>query len=99
MTLPVVWLPEAQAELMEALEHYDAIRPALGERFASAVVETAEAIAIMPLRFAVVDKGRRRAGVRWFPYGLFFLVEESRVVVIACFHGKRDPRRWKERES
>jgi plasmid stabilization system protein ParE len=86
VTLPVVWLPEAQAELMEALAHYDAIRPELGERFANTVVETAEAIATMPLRFAVVDTGRRRAGVRWFPYGLFFLVEETRVVVIACFH-------------
>lgn len=84
---------------MEALDHYAAIRPELGERFASAVVETAEAIAVMPLRFAVVDKGRRRAGVRWFPYGLFFLVEETRVVVIACFHGKRDPKRWQQRES
>ena len=51
MTLPVVWLPEAQAELMEALEHYHAIRPELGERFANAVVETAEAIAVTPLRF------------------------------------------------
>jgi plasmid stabilization system protein ParE len=96
--LSVVWLPEAQAELMEAREHYEAIRPELGERFASAVVEAAEAIASMPLRFAVVDKGRRRAGVRWFPYGLFFLVEETRVVVIACFHGKHDPRRWQQRK-
>jgi hypothetical protein len=60
-----------------SLAHYDAIRPELGERFANAVVETAEAIATMPLRFAVVDTGRRRAGVRWFPYGLFFLVEET----------------------
>jgi hypothetical protein len=60
VTLPVVWLPEAQAELMEALAHYDAIRPELGERFANAVVETAEAVATMPLRFAVVDSGRRR---------------------------------------
>jgi plasmid stabilization system protein ParE len=84
---------------MEALEHYGAIRPKLGERFASAIVETAEAIALTPLRFALVNKGRRRAGVRWFPYGLFFLVEEIRVVVIACFHGKRDPKRWQQRES
>jgi hypothetical protein len=52
VTLPVVWLPEAQAELMEALEHYNAVRPELGERFANAVVETAEAIAVTPLRFA-----------------------------------------------
>jgi plasmid stabilization system protein ParE len=99
VTLPVVWLPEAQAELMEALAHYDTIRPELGERFANAVVETAEAIATVPLRFPVVDKGRRRAGVRWFPYGLFFLVEETRVVVIACFHGKRNPKHWEQRES
>lgn len=99
MTLPVVWLPGAQAELMEAVEHYDAIRPELGEQFASAIVKTAEAIAVTPLRFALVDGRRRRAGVRWFPYGLFFLVEETRIVVIACFHGKRDPKRWQQRES
>ena len=49
MTLPVVWLPEAQAELMEAVARYDAIRPELGERFANAVVETAEAIAATPV--------------------------------------------------
>jgi hypothetical protein len=63
MMLPVVWLPEAQAELMEAHEHYNAVRPELGERFANAVVEAAEAIAVTPLRFALVDNGRRRAGV------------------------------------
>ena len=42
MTLPVVWLPEADAELKEALAYYDAIRPELGTRFALAVVETIE---------------------------------------------------------
>ena len=45
-----------------------------------------------PLHYAVVGKARRRAGVRRFPYGLFFLVEDSRIVVIACFHGKRSPK-------
>jgi hypothetical protein len=60
-------LPEAQAELMEAVARYDAIRPELGERFANAVVETAEAIEAMPLRFAVVDKERRRALVPLWP--------------------------------
>jgi hypothetical protein len=37
--------------------------------------------------------------VRWFPYGLFFLVEETRVVVIACFHGKRNLKHWQLRGS
>ncbi len=82
---------------MEALAHYEAIRPELGERFADNVGKAVEAIAEAPLRFALVDEARRRAGVRRFPYGLFFIVEESRVVIIACFHGKRNPKRWERR--
>jgi len=34
--LPVVWLPEADADLMEARAWYDRINWDLGERFASA---------------------------------------------------------------
>ena len=97
MTLPVVWLPEADAELKEALARYESIRPELAQRFAEAVVDTVEAIADAPMHYAVVEKGRRRAGVRRFPYGLFFLVEETRIVVIACFHGRRNPKRWQLR--
>jgi hypothetical protein len=96
VTLPVVWLPEAQAELMEALAHYDAIRPELGERFANTVVETAEAIATMPLRFAVVDTGRRRALVPlWsvLPRGGNPRRRDR------CFHGKRNPKHWQLRGS
>lgn len=97
MRLLVVWLPEADAELAEARTRYESIRPELGVLFAEAVEETVEAILTAPLRFAVVDKGRRRAGVRRFPYGIFFLVEDARIVVIACFHGKRHPKRWQLR--
>ena len=70
MTLPIVWLPEADAELKETLARYESIRPELGMRFAEAVEETIEAIVASPLRFAAVDKGRRRAGVRRFPVNI-----------------------------
>jgi len=97
VSLPVFWLPEADAELREALARYESIRPELGQRFAEAVVDTVDRIAEDPLHYAVVEKARRRAGVRRFPYGLFFLVEDSRIVVIACFHGKRNPKHWQLR--
>jgi plasmid stabilization system protein ParE len=97
VTLPVVWLPEADAELKDALARYAGIRPELGQRFAEAVVETVERIAEAPLGYAVVEKTRRRAGVRRFPYGLFFLVEDKRIVIIACFHGRRNPTHWQMR--
>ena len=97
MKLPVVWIPEAEADLNEAVAWYDGIRPELGNRFALAVMDTIEAIAENPLRFPVVHQERRRAGVRRFPYGIFFDVEDQRIVVVACFHGKRNPTRWKIR--
>ena len=40
MTLPVVCLPEADADLKEARAWYDNVRPELGERFAYAVEVT-----------------------------------------------------------
>jgi toxin ParE1/3/4 len=95
--LPVVWLPEADAELKEALAWYDDRRAELGERFARAIDATVDAIRENPLQFPVLYKGRRRAGVRRFPYGIFFEVQENRILVIACFHAFRDPKRWQTR--
>ena len=97
MTLPVYWIPAAAADLREARAWYEDQRPGLGEQFALAVVATVEAITENPLRFPVVHRERRRAGVRRFPYGVIFEVEERRIVVIACFHGRRNPRRWQAR--
>jgi plasmid stabilization system protein ParE len=90
-------LPEANAELQEALARYESIRPELALHFAEAVQDTVERIAEGPLHYAVMHEGRRRAGVRRFPYGLFFIVEDSRIVVIACFHGHRHPKHWQSR--
>jgi len=99
VTLPVVWLPDADAELKAAVSRYTEIRPELGIRFAHAVAEAVEAIAADPLHFAVIQKDRRRAGVRRFPYGLFFIQEPDRILVLACFHGKRNPKHWKIRQT
>ena len=98
MTLPVVWLPEADAELREARSWYNNVRVQLGERFALAIEATVESITKNPLQFPIVHRGLRRAGVRRFPYGVFFEVQESLIVIFACFHGRRDPRRWQQRQ-
>lgn len=50
-----------------------------------------------PRRFAIVHRGARRALLRRFPYGLFFIVVEDRLIIVACtlgetqFGGKRGP--------
>jgi len=97
VTLPVFWTPEANQDLLDARTWYDNVRPELGERFALAVETAVEAIADHPLQFPITYQSRRRAGVRRFPYGMFFEVQNNRIVVIACFHGRRNPRRWQLR--
>jgi plasmid stabilization system protein ParE len=99
MTLPVVWLPEADADLKEALTWYEEIHPDLGLRFALAVDAAVGVIARSPLAFQILHAQIRRVGVRLFPYGLFFKIESRRIVVIACMHGRRNPKRWKVRRS
>jgi toxin ParE1/3/4 len=95
--LPVVWIPGANEDLLEARAWYDNIRPELGQRFALGVESTVEAMAEHPLQFPIVYRDLRRAGVRRFPYGIFFELQDDRIVVIACFHGRRNPRRWQLR--
>jgi plasmid stabilization system protein ParE len=99
VTLPVVWLQEAIDEYYESLRWYATISPSLSQRFAGAVEDTVQTITAYPFRFPIVSNDRRRAGVRRFPYSLFYLVENHRIVVIACFHGKRDLHRWQHRQQ
>lgn len=95
--LPVVWLPDARDDYYSALGWYANISPQLSQRYAQAIDNTVQLIAEHPLRFPIVQKEWRRAGVRRFPYGLFYLAKSSRIVVVACFHGKRNPLRWQSR--
>jgi plasmid stabilization system protein ParE len=99
VSLPVIWSDEAKAEFYKAERWYADIGLALSERFVQAVEETVQLIEESPLRFPIVFRERRRAGVRRFPYGLFYQAESDRILVIACFHGKRNPRRWQRRKT
>ncbi|HEX5281801.1 MAG TPA: hypothetical protein VFW28_17105 [Micropepsaceae bacterium] len=64
----------------------------------SAEVEYAvERVSSSPQQFPVVFRTVRRARLRRFPYSLFFIETRNTVLVIACFHSGRDPRRWQTR--
>ena len=80
MTLPVVWLPEGDADLKEARSWYDNVRAELGERFAQAVEDTVETISEGPLQFPVVHRKLHCAGVRRFPFGIFFKEQDPELL-------------------
>jgi plasmid stabilization system protein ParE len=97
MTRPLLLRPEATAEIEEARQWYERQRPGLGDEFLSAVREALMAVEASPQRYPVVQRDIRRAMLRRFPYSLLYIMEPDLTVVIACFHGKRNPRRWYSR--
>lgn len=50
-----------------------------------------------PFRFQVVHRNLRRVGLGRFPYGLFYAVSETDIIIVACIHASRDPKLWKRR--
>ena len=87
----------ARAELIEAQDWYEKEAPGLGGRFRAEIEKVVERIANNPERYAVVYKSLRRARLQRFPYALFFSIEDKELMVVACFHSKRDPKRWQAR--
>jgi plasmid stabilization system protein ParE len=91
--------PGAERDLREARNWYGEQAPGLGEEFLRAVDAALSALPRHPERHPTVHGDIRRALLRKFPYAVFYLVEENRIVVLACLHVRRDPEEWPDREK
>ena len=94
---PVIIRPTAAAEIDEAYLWYESQRTGLGEEFLAEVNRELKRIGEMPELYAVLKRDTRRAMLSRFPYSLLYRLVGDEVIVVACFHGKRDPRRWQDR--
>lgn len=89
--------PEAEADVGDAYRWYEERMRGLGSEFLRAVDATLSAIERTPEAYPIVHESVRRALLRKFPYGLFYVIEPDGIVVLACFHARRDPKTWQER--
>jgi toxin ParE1/3/4 len=89
--------PEAEAEMAEAFDWYEERVSGLGSEFLLCVDAMFSSILRSPEQFPRVHVIARRALTRRFPYEIFFVEDEQRVVVLSVFHAKRNPKRWQER--
>lgn len=88
---------DAEAEMIAAFDWYEARAPELGSEFLLAMDAVVQSVLCNPSQYPIVHKSVRRGLLRRFPYEVFFVVEEKRIIVLAVFHAKRNPERWKER--
>jgi len=91
--------PEAEEDLRSTYLWYEWQRAGLGEQFLLCVEAALALVRDNPFLGRKVHERARRIHTRRFPYGILYGVEHRRIVVLAVFHGHRDPRDWLRRVS
>ncbi|MGH9867005.1 MAG: type II toxin-antitoxin system RelE/ParE family toxin [Candidatus Polarisedimenticolia bacterium] len=91
--------PAAEADVADILSWYRERGHDLPEKFLASLGVCLDAVARTPSAFARVHDDIRRALLRRFPYCVFYIISGQEVVVLACFHGHRDPASWKSRRD
>jgi plasmid stabilization system protein ParE len=89
--------PQARADIEAVYAWYEQQRPGLGKSFVRAVDSALAAVRDRPEMYARVHGDIRRATLRGYPYGVFYLAEPGAVVMVAVTHHKRHPRHWRGR--
>ena len=97
MTRRLVVLPQARLELAEASDWYDAKDKRLGDELLHTFQRTLESVLQNPFQYQVIRGRARRANLDKFPYGLIYTVSDSEIVIVLCFHGRRNPKGWQDR--
>ena len=95
---PLQWGRLPHAELEEAFVWYEQQVPGLGSQFLLALDATINSLRRNPFQYPVVYKDVRRALMRRFPYQVFYVQNEMQIVIIAVFHGMRNPSIWQSRD-
>jgi len=89
--------PEAESELADAYDRYEHLVSGLGTEFLLCVEAVFNAVVRAPRQFPLINGRARRALARRFPYEVFFIEDDQRVVILSVFHARRNPKRWQER--
>lgn len=96
MTRSLIVRPEAEVDIVQAFEWYEARVAGPGSEFLLVLDATLNSILRNHLLYPEIHKTVRRALTRRFPFAVFFLVEETRIVILFVFHVKRNPDEWKK---
>jgi plasmid stabilization system protein ParE len=97
MTFRVVYRRAARQEFEQAALWYEERRAGLGEEFIREIDDAVTRAAAAPTRYPTVFRDIRRTVARRFPYSIYFRLRGDCLVVLAVFHGRRDPQTWRGR--
>jgi plasmid stabilization system protein ParE len=95
--LKVIYHPDAEAELLEAVPFYSSREDGGEDPFLAVINHHICEIATAPERFPKVGRDVRRCVVRKYPFIIFFKDRPDHVRVLAIAHTSRRPEYWRPR--
>ena len=87
----------AELDLAVVEDWYDAQEEGLGIEFRGAVDEAVSRIGDNPRSYPELYRENRRILLRRFPYVLWYRIHGDSAIVLACVHGRRNPRQVRAR--
>jgi plasmid stabilization system protein ParE len=94
MTLRV--LDAAEREVSEAYDYYESQSQGLGGRMTAEIRDALAGILSFPEAHPIFDAAHRKRNLKKFPYGIIFRIDGVEVVLVAYFHLRSDPTKWRE---
>ena len=89
--------PPAEADIQRAYHWYEGQGAGVNAEFIRAVDAALASVERQPRLYPLVHSDIRRVLLRRFPYGIYYVVQEDRIQVIACMHVRQHPHRWQSR--
>ena len=97
MSVPAVYLVEAEDDVVETHAAYEKSQPGLGDRFLISLQYRVQQIQSTPKLYGVFRRDIRAAPLRGFPYIVYYRDRGTDVLIVAVQHGRRIARGWQGR--
>ncbi len=79
---PVVFLPEAEQEMLDAAKYYESQASGLGIDYLAEIERAIEAITESPMTWPIIEGELRRRLVRRFPFGVLYRIEPEEIIIM-----------------
>ena len=98
MSFVVRKVPLAEQDAFDAAIWYEEHQPGLGDEFLDEVDRAVRVLGESALHHRIRFADVRRTPIHRFKfYGIYYIVRDEEVWILAIFHGRRHPRRLQER--
>ena len=94
VTRRFIFTSQARFDITKAVEWHQKVR--LASDFLNSIDVALATIQERPFLYQIVEKGVRRAPLKRFQYGLMYYVGDNEIIILTCFHDRRDPQHWRD---